>query len=207
MSADLFEARGVRRYIIEPPLAGWVGGAEAEVGSISPGGVRIEHAGYLRNGHQTRVTVSSPVQGHMFSFEGRVMWNRLTKSKLLSEVRYTSGVRAIDGHEILLQCIRDLEMINRLHFDAVSLQRKAAASSTSLELISVDRTIDPGSLSMIRDTRIKLRESLQQKSPGYLEAPPDDKRVDMEALGVAAMLEYQIDQDVIRWVFEHDHEL
>lgn len=200
VARDLFEARGARRYQVEPPLEGWFDGADVSLSSVSPTGVRVEHTGYFKIGKQARMVIKAAAGGRMFAFEGRVIWNRILTPATESEsIRYSSGLRAIDGHEILVRCIRDLEGLNRLRDSPGSILQKATRNTAgSSQLITLGESVPAEQINLVRNARGEL-SSKASSSP-----PPS---TEIEAAAIADHLDNGLPIEVIRWVLDHEHEL
>ena len=122
------ELRSAKRFVIDPPLRGSFANTDVTIDNLGERGVRAEHAGALKLGSTSRLSIIMPTTHEVVRIEARVAWSRLSKKPDANgKFLYRSGLR-VDGDPEVMKAIL-ARMINFCiaRPDTASLERKRQA--------------------------------------------------------------------------------
>lgn len=161
------ELRSAKRFVIDPPLRGSFANTDVTIDNLGERGVRAEHAGALKLGSTSRLSIIMPTTHEVVRIEARVAWSRLSKKPDANgKFLYRSGLR-VDGDAEVMKAILT-RMINFCiaRPDTASLERKRqalaerarsrAAATTLTPVAQREAEIPSDQVLLIRQARARL---------------------------------------------------
>jgi hypothetical protein len=220
-SDNVEELRRGKRFVIDPPLRGSFANTDITIDNLGERGLRAEHAGPIKLGITSRLSIIMPTTQEVVRIEARVAWSRLSrKPDANGKFLYRSGLRIDGDPEIMKAVLTRVIHVCMARPDTASLERKRqalaerarsrAAATTLRPIATREAEIPSDQVLLIRQARARLLARPDEAVKWYNRAKYSQTQTweagqhhRDETVAIWEYLERTIDIAVISRVLEH----
>lgn len=206
------EARSEERFRVQHRLDASFGTNEVVLVDLGEHGAQVQHPVPIKLGSIARMAFALPQSGQQVRVQGTIVWSRLsTKPDSSGKRHYYSGVRLDDPDEAMKGAIAQLNGLNVLRLDTLSLEKKQRALAEKekarqhlgFKLVGQKPRIPDDVILLVRQTRDRLKDNPAEAVKWYNRAKFSLDRSGVqihqrdEVLAIWEYLERSVEIDII----------